>query len=132
MNIVVNQKLQHGYYIVQKVQVNGTAAEYTLVKMSLTVNGNVKDFNEFFSSKFKSKVMSYYLLHLKDDKTIVKNFSELIKDLTIEELERLLPSYYQPEIMERIEELKSNAITQIKRSTKGTTKKRGRSRNIQA
>jgi len=132
MNIVVNQKLQHGYYIVQKVQVNGTAAEYTLVKMSLTVNGDVKDFNEFFSSKFKSKVMSYYLLHLKDDKTIVKNFSELIKDLTIEELERLLPSYYQPEIMERIEELKRNAVTKVKRSTKGTTKKRGRSRNIQA
>ena len=132
MNIVVNQKLQHGYYIVQKVQVNGTAAEYTLVKMSLTVNGDVKDFNEFFSSKFKSKVMSYYLLHLKDDKTIVKNFSELIKDLTIEELERLLPSYYQPEIMERIEELKRNAVTKVNRSTKGTTKKRGRSRNIQA
>lgn len=132
MNIVVNEKLQHGYYIVQKVQVNGTAAEYTLVKMSLTVNGDVKDFNEFFSSKFKSKVMSYYLLHLKDDKTIVKNFSELIKDLTIEELERLLPSYYQPEIMERIEELKRNAVTKVKRSTKGTTKKRGRSRNIQA
>ena len=132
MNIVVNQKLQHGYYIVQKVQVNGTAAEYTLVKMSLTVNGDVKDFNEFFSSKFKSKVMSYYLLHLKDDKTIVKNFSELIKDLTIEELERLLPSYYQPEIMERIEELKRNEVTKTFRGTKGTTKKRGRSRNIQA
>lgn len=132
MNIVVNEKLQHGYYIVQKVQNNGTAAEYTLVKMSLTVNGDVKDFNEFFSSKFKPKVMSYYLLHLKDDKTIVKNFSELIKDLTIEELERLLPSYYQPEIMERIEELKRNAVTKVKRSTKGTTKKRGRSRNIQA
>lgn len=128
MNIFIKEKLQHGYYIIQKVQGDGSVNELTLVKMLFGRGGDVIKFDEYFSSKHIQRIMNQYDIALKRDKKIVKNFKETIAKLTKNELEALLPSYYEDDIKERIKEL--DEIAKTKRSTKTTTKTGNRKRNI--
>ena len=125
MNIYIEEYLGNGYYVVQKIQGDGTVSEYTLAKMKLNQFDDVITYDEFISSKHKDRVLKKFGIFLNQDKTIINNFKETIKDLSEEELLRLLPSYYKREIMERIDE-----IAKSKRNTKKTTKTRSRKRNL--
>lgn len=128
MNIVIDEKLEHGYYIIRKVDAYGHTPESTLAKIKLNKDSEVQDFSEIFSSKFRYKLLKYYEMVVMNDKRIVKNFTETLEGLTVQQLENMLPSYYQPEIMQKIKEL--NAVTKTKRTRKGTTKTGNRKRNI--
>jgi hypothetical protein len=128
MNIVIDKKLEHGFYIVRKVQKDGTTPERSLARILLNNEGEVINFIEFFSSKFEYKCLNIYEKELKTNKTLVKNFSETLEGLTVTQLQNMLPSYYQDEIKAKIEEL--NAVAKVNRSRKGTVKTGNRKRNI--
>jgi predicted S18 family serine protease len=130
MNIKVINYLQHGYAIVQKEK----SSELTLVRMKLDKFGNVYEYKEINESKFQHRLLKEYEKELKINKQLIMNVEETIKNLTIPQLEALLPSYYGLVIERRIKELqeKENAIAKTVRSTKVTTKTRGRKRNLQA
>jgi len=123
MKLDVVEYLQHGYAIVKKEK----SSELTLVRMIIDKNGNVYKYDEILESKFKSKLIVEYGKQLTTNKKLI-NIEESIKNLDIKQLESLLPSYYQPAIEARIEELKEkeNAITKTNRGAKKTTKVRDR------
>ena len=105
---------------------------FTLVRMLVDSNGDVYKYDEYLESKFRYRLIAEYEKQLRTNKKVIMNIEETLKDLTIAELQSLLPSYYQLAIEKRIKELQDNAVTKTKRTTKTTTKKRNRSRNIQA
>jgi hypothetical protein len=128
MDIEIKDYLQHGYAIIKKKN----NVELTLVRMMLDAMGNVYKYKELHESKFKPRLIKYYESHIKVDRTLIKDFNSTIKELTIKELQALLPSYYYMEINARILELQEieNAVAKTKRSTKTTVKTGNRKRNI--
>jgi len=60
MYIVIKEKLEHDYYIVQKVQKDGSVNEYTLVLMKLSFDDVVVEFKEYISSRHLNKIYAAY------------------------------------------------------------------------
>lgn len=68
MNIVIKEKLDNDYYIVQKVQKDGSVDEYTLVMMKLSFDDVVVEFKEYDSSRHLNKIYAAYRKRLNDTK----------------------------------------------------------------
>ena len=130
----------NGYAILREYDLNGMPMEYWLVRGMFEKkqddDGYYADNIEYiFSSKHEKKVYDRYI-SLKPNLNIM-DIRESLQNLTIPQLESLLPSYYQLAIERRIAELKAleekpkeNAVTKTKRKSKKTTTKRNRSRDL--
>jgi len=103
--MVSERELECGYEVVIKIQANGKelSDEYTLMRFKKDADGVVKYLEEYASSKHMHRVLKEYE-KLKTGNCM--EVEETIKNLTIPQLESLLPSYYQYVIVRRIEELK--------------------------
>jgi len=130
MKLEIHENLQHGFAIIKKEN----SRELSLVRMLTDKDGNVYKYDEYIESKFRYRLITEYEKQLRINKKLIMNIEETLQGLTIPELQSLLPSYYQLAIEARIKELqeKENAVAKTKRTAKATTKKRNRSRNIQA
>jgi hypothetical protein len=120
MNIELLENLQHGFAIIHKEK----SSEKTLVRMMTDKNGNVYKYDEYIESKFRHKLIKEYEKQLKTNKKLIMKVEDTLVNLTIPQLEALLPSYYGLVIERRIAELKEkeNAVAKTHRGRKKAVK----------
>lgn len=99
----------NGYAIFQEYDNRDMPMEYMLVRCVLHCNDDdtmtVSNIEELFTSKFINRIKQRFEI-IKKQKGYIMEVEETLKNLTIPQLESLLPSYYQCVIERRIKELK--------------------------
>ena len=131
-NIVFVEWLDdRGYGIFQHVQADKSLGELILARACIE-KGRLLIYEEIITSKHMPKILSRYQHEVKTNKDLIMDIRETISGLSIEELQSLLPSYYQLAIEGRIAELKQqqqfikpkeNEVVKVKRGRKARVKK---------
>lgn len=109
---------ERGYGLFRYIQVDGSEGEYILAR-AIIEDGALIVWENIMESSHKPKCVKRWQHELVINKDVIMDIRETLEGLTIQQLESLLPSYYQLAIERRIEELK-NAVTKTKRSREET------------
>jgi len=128
----------NGYAIFQEFDNRDMPMEYMLVRCIAYYNEDdtmtVSNIEELFTSKFINRIKQRFEI-IKKQKGYIMEVEETLKNLTIPQLESLLPSYYQCVIERRIKELKQLEAEEAKpipieeSLAQPEVKKRGRKKN---
>ena len=126
MDIYIEVELQHGYFLIRRITKGIKETQMTLVRMKIGMDG-IYLYEAYGESKFKHRLLKEYDKQLKTKKDLIMKIEETIKDLTVEQLQSLLPSYYGLVIQRRITELNA---AKTNRTTKKAITNTGRKRTV--